>query len=84
MNIASAVVVFVIIWWSVFFVVLPFGVRSRWEDADINDDKVKGADPGAPSNLNMKRKLFQTTVISTVIWVPVIAFIASGLINFRE
>jgi hypothetical protein len=44
MNPAGAIVIYVLIWWSVFFAVLPWGVRGRWES---DDDGVKGADPGA-------------------------------------
>ena len=43
MNIAGAVVTFLITWWTVFLAVLPLGVRSRWES---EADGVTGADPG--------------------------------------
>ena len=46
MNIAGAFVIFVMVWWCVFFAILPIGVKSRWES---ESDGVDGADPGAPS-----------------------------------
>ena len=81
MNIGGAIVIFVIVWWTVFFAVLPFGVRSRWE---ADDDTVKGADPGAPVKPDLKRKALWTTVISIVLSAIIIAIILSGVINFRD
>ena len=81
MNIGGAVVIFVIVWWTVFFAVLPFGVRGRWES---EDDEVKGADPGAPVKPDLKRKIIWTTGISFALSAVIIAIILSGVINFRE
>ena len=54
------IVIFVIIWWLVLFLVLPFGIR--------NDDDVKlGNDPGAPKNPMLKKKIYLTTFISFVL-----------------
>lgn len=81
MNIAGAAVIFVLIWWSVFFAVLPWGVRGRWE---AQDDGVEGADPGAPTTPDLKRKALITTGIAIVLWVITVGVIMSGLINFRQ
>lgn len=81
MNVGGAIVIFVIVWWTVLFAVLPFGVRSRWEDAD---DHVKGADPGAPVRPDLKRKMIWTTGIAAVVTLIIIGIILSGWINFRE
>jgi len=81
MNPAGAVVVFVIIWWTVFFAVLPWGVRGRWES---EDDGVKGAEPGAPVTPHLKKKLLWTTGITAVLWAIAEAVIISGAISFRE
>ncbi len=51
------IVIFVIIWWLVLFIVLPFGVQR---DENIE----KGNDPGAPKNPMLKKKIILTTVIS--------------------
>lgn len=81
MNIASAIVVYIIVWWSVFFAVLPWGVKGVWEDPDAH---AKGSDLGAPQNPQMGRKFLRTTWISAIVWVLVIGFIHSGLVSFRE
>ena len=51
------IVIFVIIWWLVLFVVLPFGIQR-------DDDFIKGNDPGAPKNPMLKKKIYLTTIIS--------------------
>ena len=77
MNIFSAIVVYVLIWWMVFFCTLPFGIK--------NIEKPKGgAMPGAPVNPGLKRKLILTTAISTVIWIIVLVLITSDLISFHD
>ena len=81
MNIGGAIVIYVIIWWLVFFALLPMGVTSRWES---NDDGVKGADPGAPTNPDLKRKAVRASVIAAVLSAIVILIIMSGVINFKE
>jgi len=42
MNLAGAVVIFIVWWWVVFLGVLPMNVKGRWE---APDDGVEGADP---------------------------------------
>lgn len=81
MNIVGALIIFLLIWWCVLFAVLPTGVKGRWES---NDDGVKGADPGAPSDPRLKEKFVRTTLIAAAVSAIVIAIVASGVIDFRE
>ena len=78
MNLFSAFVVWLIIWWLVLFIVLPIGIRGQAEENEI----VKGTEPGAPHTLNIKRKFVQTTIIASIIWVFVCALILSGLVSW--
>lgn len=81
MNIASAIVIFIVWWWVVFLAVLPRGVQGRWE---APDDGVKGAEPGAPVEPQLKKKFWLATKITAVLWVLTVALILSGVINFRD
>jgi len=54
--------IYFIMWWLVFFTVLPWGVRSQQEQGDV----VLGTDPGAPRVHGLKIKLFWTTVVSAI------------------
>ena len=77
MNIFSAIVVYVLIWWMVFFCALPLGIK--------NIEKAKdGSMPGAPVDPGLKRKLIVTTAIATVIWAAAYALITSNLISFHD
>lgn len=81
MNIPAAIVIFVLVWWCIFFAMLPIGIKSRWEG---DSDGVDGADPGAPENPNLKKKAIWTTCVAVPIAAAIIALILSGVINFRE
>lgn len=81
MNPAGAFVIFVMIWWLVFFAMLPTGVRSRWE---ADDDGVKGAEPGAPVDPDLKRKAIRATIIAAGLTVVTVLIVSSGLIDFRQ
>ena len=51
------IVIFVVIWWLVLFMVLPFGIQK-------DDEIVGGNDPGAPKNPMLKKKIILTSIIS--------------------
>ena len=77
MNPFSAIVVYVLIWWIVFFCTLPFGIT--------NIEKAKdGTMPGAPINPGLKKKFIITTAITTVLWIGAYFIISSNLISFHD
>ncbi|ORE95859.1 DUF1467 family protein [Acuticoccus yangtzensis] len=75
MDPISAVAIFFIIWWLVFFPVLTFGDRRP----DAEGDRVPGADPGAPARMNLKRRMGITTAVSVVVFIGVYLLLNSGL-----
>jgi len=77
MSLFTSILVFVIIWWTVFFAVLPWGVRRTQEPAE-------GHDAGAPVHPQLWMKVLATTVISALIFAGVYWVIESGLIDFRR
>jgi predicted secreted protein len=77
MNIFSAIVVYVCIWWIVFFCTLPFGIKN------IAKPK-KGEMPGAPVNPGLKRKFIVASAIAAVLWVAAYAVITSDLLSFHD
>jgi predicted secreted protein len=64
MSIATAIAIFFIIWWTVLFAVLPWGVRSQQESGSV----AHGSDPGAPAFPNLKRKLIWTTIVAAIVF----------------
>lgn len=81
MNVAGAVVIYIIWWWVAFLAVLPRNIEGRWE---APDDGVKGADPGAPVSPQIGKKMRLATLIAFVLWAITAAIIISGVVNFRE
>lgn len=79
MNLFSAFVVWLILWWLTLFIILPIGIRGQAEENDI----VEGSEPGAPHRVDMKRKFIQTTVLATVLWVLTCGLILSGLVKWE-
>lgn len=63
MGITTYIAIYFIVWWTVIFAVLPFGVRSQHEDGAVED----GTEPGAPQRPLLLRKVLATTVIAAVI-----------------
>jgi predicted secreted protein len=64
MSIATAIAIYFIIWWTVLFAVLPWGVRSQQESGPV----AHGSDPGAPAAPNLRLKLIWTTIVAAVVF----------------
>jgi len=61
----TSICVYLTIWWTVLFAVLPWGVQSH---AEAGIDRGDGGDPGAPVDPKLKRKFFTTTWISAIVF----------------
>ncbi|MDB5454969.1 MAG: hypothetical protein JWP92_554 [Caulobacter sp.] len=61
----TGIAIYLTIWWTALFCILPIGIRSYH---DMGIDPPHGADPGSPVNPNLKRKFFTTTWVSTVLF----------------
>ena len=81
MGITGSIIVFVIIWWIIFFSVLPVGIQSNKEKFR---ERIEGIDPGAPKNPKIAKKFLITTKITTLIFVVVYYLVKIDLLNLRE
>ncbi len=75
-NWFTGALVYVIIWWTVIFAVLPWGVK-------VPEEPEPGHAASAPENPLMGRKVLITTAISTVLWVIAYLIIESDLLPLR-
>jgi predicted secreted protein len=66
MNWVTGVAIYLTIWWTVLFAVLPLGVISH---AEAGIDKGDGGDPGAPVDPKLKKKFITTTWISAILFI---------------
>lgn len=63
MSLTTYFAIYFIVWWTVIFAVLPFGIRSQHEDGEVQD----GTEPGAPLRPRLLAKALVTTVVAAVI-----------------
>jgi predicted secreted protein len=78
MGIATSIAVFLTIWWTALFAILPLGTKTY---AEMGEQCPGGGDPGAPVNPNLKRKFFTTTWISVLIFAVVWSVVTFHLIE---
>ncbi len=81
MGITGSIIVYVMIWWIIFFSVLPIGIQSK---KDVFKEEIGGMDPGAPKNPNIAKKFFITTLITTIIFAAIYYLVKIDLLNLRE
>lgn len=60
-----AAAIYFTIWWVVFIAVLPLGVRSPEE---AGEERLEGADPGAPVAPQLAKKAALATMIAAVVF----------------
>ena len=77
MDIVSGIVVYILLWWWVLFMVLPFGAKAP-------EQVETGHASSAPEKPRMMLKLAVTTIISAGLFVVVYLIISSGIFSFRE
>ena len=80
MSLTTAIAVYFILWWTVLFAILPFGVRSQHESGAI----APGTDPGAPTIAGMGKKLLWTTGVSAVIFALCAAIYSYRLVTLDD
>ena len=81
MSIVSHLLVFIVAWWLVLFMVLPFGVKNHFEADEL--DHENGIEHAAPVKPQMLKKVLITTIIAFIIWGIYYVVATSGLITVR-
>ena len=81
MGITGSIIVYVLIWWIIFFSVLPVGIQSNKEKFK---EKIEGIDPGAPINPKIGKKFLITTLITSIIFIVIYYLVEFNLLNLRE
>jgi predicted secreted protein len=79
MGWATAIMVYFLVWWTVLFAVLPFGIQPEPEPSDQ-----EGGWRGAPRRPAILAKVVWTTVVATVVYAGIYMLIRSDWLSFRE
>ena len=69
--------VYLVIWWTVLFAILPIGVRRM-------DAPPAGHDHGAPDRPQLLRKALLTTLVSAALWLVFFVVYQFDLLSFRR
>ena len=81
MGITGSIIIYVMIWWIVFFSVLPVGIQSKKE---VFKERLGGNDPGAPKNPKIGKKFLITTIITSLLFIVIYYLVNSGFLNLRN
>ena len=78
MSATGLAIIYIIIWWMVFFIILPIDVNRH------KSVKIDGEDAGSPENPKMLKKFIYCTGITTVIFMIIYLLIKYGILNLRS
>ena len=77
MSATGLAIIYIIIWWIVFFTILPIDVNRQ------KSVKIDGEDAGSPENPKMLKKFIYCTSITTVIFMIIYLLIKYGNLDLR-
>jgi len=80
MSIISAIVLFAVIWFMVFFIAIPIRLKTQGDVGEI----VPGTHAGAPADHQLKKKAWITTFVAFLLWVVISGVIVSGQLTVRD
>lgn len=64
MNWISIFAIYFIVWWTVLFAILPFGLKTQDEEGDVT----LGTTASAPAGSHMMKVVIRTTALSALIF----------------
>lgn len=80
MAIASAIVLYAVIWFLTMFVVLPIRLRTQGDLGEV----VPGTQAGAPANFRVGRTMLIVTAIAFVLWAVIAGVILFSGLGVRD
>ena len=78
MSPTGLAIIYIIIWWIVFFAILPIDVERK------KMVKIDGEDPGSPENPKMLKKFIYCTVITTILFTIIYLLMKFEYLNLRN
>ena len=85
MSYTGLAIIYIIIWWVVFFAILPIDVnRTKPIFITLKPIKIDGEDPGSPENPKMLKKFIYCTGITTIIFMIIYLLMRFEYLNLRN
>ena len=78
MSITGSLIIYVLIWWIIFFSLLPLDVDRKHKQI------VEGIDKGSPENPRIIKKLIYTTIITSIIFIGIFMLVKYDYLNLRK
>ena len=78
MSITGSLIIFVLIWWIIFFSLLPIDVDRK------HKEMVEGADKGSPENPKIIKKIIYTTIITSIIFIGIFTLVKYDYLILRS
>ena len=78
MSVTGLAIIYIIIWWVVFFAILPIDVDRK------KSIKIHGEDAGSPENPKMLKKFLNCTGIKTFLFVIIYLLMKFEYLNLRN
>jgi len=72
----TLIAIYLTIWWTVLFAILPLGVRRI-------ENPGRGQDRGAPEKPQLLRKAIITTVVAAILWLGFYVLHQMDVFSFR-
>ncbi len=80
MTITGAIVLYAVLWFLGLLIALPLRLTTQDEAGEV----VPGTPASAPTNPQVKRKMFWVTIIAFILWLPLVLIISSGWIGLED
>ena len=77
MSWATGLMVYLVIWWTVLFAVLPLGVRKL-------ENPRPGEERGAPERPQLLRKAIITSAVAALLWIAFYLLHQADFFSFRS
>ena len=78
MSVTGLAILYIIIWWIIFFALLPIDVNRE------KPLKIDGEDAGSPENPKMLKKFIYCTGITSIIFVIIYLLMKYEYLNLRN
>ena len=78
MSVTGLAIIYIIIWWIVFFSILPIDVNRE------KPIKIEGEDAGSPENPKMLKKFIYCTSITSIIFIIIYLLMKYEYLNLRN
>ena len=78
MSITGLAIIYIILWWVIFFAILPIDVERNKSIA------IEGEDPGSPENPKILKKFIYCTGITTILFIIIYLLMKFEYLNLRN